>query len=154
MEVRSLGLGCLTVEMPDISRFESRTAMLSCSTEEFYSFITDIRNFGKFIPEDAIKNWQAGEDSCMFTISPMGEVTLKIAEKRPHSLVKFSGKVLVTTGFSLTADINQDHRERASVKLVMEAELNPMLRMFASGPIEQFLGTLADEMEKFGSWRK
>jgi hypothetical protein len=36
----------------------------------------------------------------------------------------------------------------------MEADLNPMLRAIASGPIDRFLETLVTEMENFREWKK
>jgi hypothetical protein len=34
----------------------------------------------------------------------------------------------------------------------MEASLPPMIKMFAAGPIQNFLETLIIEMEKFENW--
>jgi len=36
--------------MTDLSYFESRTGKLSCNAEEVFAFVTDIRNFERFIP--------------------------------------------------------------------------------------------------------
>lgn len=153
MEIGSLGMGSLIISyMQDISKFESRTAELNCSDAEFYGFITDIRNFGKLIPQEVITKWQADEDSCSFSISPMGEITLRITAKTPDTSVIFSGKVLVTIAFDLTTHISQYGNGKAKARLVMEAVLSPMLKMMASGPIESFLETLVCEMEKFEKW--
>lgn len=138
--------------MADITKFESREAKLNCSPEEYYYFITDLRNFGRFIPVEVIKDWQADTDSCKFNMSTIGEVTLSTASKTPFSDVVFSGTVLVTIGFNLHSCISSMSNEKATVKLLMEANLPPIIKMFAAGPIQDFLETLIVEMEKFENW--
>jgi hypothetical protein len=138
--------------MAELSRFESRSASLTCTVEKFYGFITDIRNFGRFIPPEVIKNWQADETSCKFLVSGLGDLKLNIAGKDPFSLVKFGGNALMTIDFILSAIISEESGEKGRVTLVMEAQLNPIMKMMASGPIENFLETLVKEMEKFNEW--
>jgi carbon monoxide dehydrogenase subunit G len=140
--------------MANLSQFSSRTAKLSCSGDDFFSFITDMRNFGQFIPSGSAKGWHADEESCAFTMPPMGEILLKILSKTRASAVSFSGVVLVTTAFTLHVSILDDENSKANVKLLMEADLNPMLKMMASGPIDKFLDTLVTEMENFREWNK
>jgi carbon monoxide dehydrogenase subunit G len=140
--------------MAEISRFESRSASLSCNSEKFYSFITDIRNFEKIIPPDVIKEWQSDENSCRFVVSGLGDLKLNIAGKEPFCLVKFAGNALMTIDFILSVLIAEENTERAKVNLVMEAELNGIMKMMASGPIERFLETLVNEMESFNDWDK
>ena len=140
--------------MSNISRFYSRTARLTCTGEEFYNFITDLRNFGLFIPAGSVTQWKADESSCSFNMTPMGEVTLTITSSTPFSAVSFSGIVLVTTEFVLHVDITAGENGRPEVKLMMESELNPMLKAIATGPIESFLQTLVTEMENFKGWKR
>ncbi len=140
--------------MANLSQFISRLATLTCTGDDFFTFITDMRNFGQFIPEGSAKGWQADEDSCLFTIAPMGEISLKVLSKARASAVCFSGIVLVTTAFTLHVSILEDENSKANVKLLMEADLNPMLKVMASGPIDRFLETLVTEMENFREWKK
>jgi hypothetical protein len=140
--------------MANVSQFNSRMASLSCTGEEFFSFITDLRNFGQFIPARSVNEWHADENSCSFTMNPIGEIALKIFSSSPFSAVSFSGNVLVTTGFMLHVSVAEDEGRKANVKLLMEADLNPMLKAMASGPIERFLETLVTEMENFREWKK
>jgi len=138
--------------MAEISSFVSRSASLSCTSEKFYRFITDLRNFGRFIPADIVKNWQADEISCKFVVSGLGDLNLNLSEKDPFRLVKFGGNALMTIDFVLSALISEDNSARGKVTMVMDARLNPIMKMMASGPIEKFLETLVNEMEKFDNW--
>jgi hypothetical protein len=139
--------------MSDISVYESRSGTLSCSSEEVYNFVTDIRNFGRFIPDGTITQWQAEKDSCSFSVSVVGVISVRITGREPHSKVIFNGDALKKEDFSLTLNISNGKSDTAEVKILLEAELNPMLKMLASKPIVQFLEILISEMEKFREWR-
>jgi hypothetical protein len=136
------------------SKFESRPGSLTCPAIDFYNFTTDIRNFEQFIPEGTIKNWQSSYDSCSFQVPPLGTASVRIIETIPSSVVVFSGDALQKNDFELVVNISENEKKLAVVSLVLTAELNPVLKMMASGPIEQFLETLITEMEKFDNWKK
>lgn len=138
--------------MNNISQFKSRTVTVTCTPEEFFRFVTNMRNFGQFIPAAARESWKATDSECSFNISPMGEVALSIESKTEFSEVLYSGKVLQTTSFRLYTFITDAGAGMASVNLRMDAELNPILKMMASGPIERFLDELSGEMERFRGW--
>ena len=138
--------------MSDTSVFESRTGTLSCSSPEVFNFVTDIRNFGQFIPDGTITNWQAESDSCSFSVSVVGVISLRIKGREPHSKVTYSGDALKKNDFVLTLNIVNGRSDSAEVKILLEAELNPMLKMLASKPIVQFLEIMINEMEKFREW--
>jgi carbon monoxide dehydrogenase subunit G len=134
------------------SNFESRTGKLSCAPETVFNFITDIRNFEQFIPPGNIQNWQATAENCNFQVPPVGSATIRISEKTPFSSVIYSGDALQKNDFTLFVHISEDDKDLANVRLSLEADLNPFLKMMASGPIEKFLEMLISEMEKFEMW--
>lgn len=140
--------------MTDNSIFRSRTARLSCSQEDFFKFITDLRNFSEFIKHDLVQEWEASADSCRLRIQPVGEIKLKITNREPFSSVTFSGDALQKNEFNIDALISDKGNSMAEVELVVRADLNPFLKMMAAGPIEQFLEKMVAEMEKYNGWKK
>jgi len=139
--------------MSDISNYESRSGRLSCTPKEVFDFVTDIRNFEQFIPKGSINNWQSGKDTCSFSVSMIGTVSLRIEKKEPYDKVIFSGDALKKNDFSLILNILENAENNAEVKVKLEAELNPMLKMMANKPILQFLEMLIREMEDFNGWK-
>ena len=139
--------------MSDLSNYESRSGSLSCTPKEVFDFVTDIRNFEQFIPEGTINNWQSEKDTCTFNVSMIGSVTLRIEKTEPYDRVIFSGDALKKNDFSLILNILENANNNAEVKVLLEAELNPMLKMMANKPILQFLEMLIREMEKFNGWK-
>ena len=76
-----------------------------------------------------------------------------IDKKEPFNKVIFSGDALKKNDFSLVLNISDSAVNTADVKVLLEAELNPMLKMVANKPIIQFLEMLIREMENFKGWK-
>ena len=140
--------------MTDLSYFESRSGRLTCNAEEVFAFVTDIRNFEQFIPNGTINNWYAERESCSFNVSMIGAVNLRLAEKEKFNKVVFNGDALKKNDFSLTLYISDNVENNADVKVMLSADLNPMMKMMTSKPIGQFLEILINEMESFRGWKE
>jgi hypothetical protein len=139
--------------MSDPAKYESRTGKLTCKPEEVYNFVSDIRNFTKFIPEGTINDLEISRESCSFNVSSIGNIKLNLTEKEPHNKVVYKGTVFTSNEFSLMLIIEEDNAGKAEVVVKLETRLNPFLKMMAATYIERFLGTLIDEMEKFRNWK-
>ena len=139
--------------MSDISNFESRPGKLTCTAEEVFNFVTDIRNFEQFIPQGTINNWQAERESCSFSVSMLGTVNFRLAEKEMYNKVVFTGDALKENDFSLVLHISGNGEDRAEVRVSLNADLNPVLKVMAAKPIGQFLESLINEMERFRGWK-
>lgn len=140
--------------MTEISQFNSRTGKLSCSPAELFRFVTDIRNLKQFVRSDSVKDLNVDRESCSFYISPLGNINLKISEKKPDRKVIYTGSALKSNDFSLSLDIKESNNRTAEVVVTLDAEMNPIMRMMASKPVKKFLETLIDEMEKFRNWNE
>jgi carbon monoxide dehydrogenase subunit G len=139
--------------MADLSYFESRSGRLTCNAEEVFAFVTDIRNFEQFIPYGTITNWNAKKESCSFRVSMLGTVTVRLSEKEKYNKVVFTGDALKKNDFSLTLNISENVKSLTDVKVLLSADLNPMMKMMAKKPIGQFLEILINEMESFRRWK-
>ena len=138
--------------MDNLSVYESRTGKLATGSKQVFSFLTDMRNFRRFLPEDVIENWQASADECSFEVSPVGRSEIKIVRKDPHDTVKYAGYGLNNTEFHLWVQMKEVKEKDTRVKLTIKADLNPGLKMIASKPIREFLDKLVKGMEDFDGW--
>jgi hypothetical protein len=139
--------------MADLSVFESRKGDLTCTPSELFDFATDIRNFKQFIPAGAsINDLNIESESCSFNISSMGNVTLNLFEKKPFDKVVYNGTLFQSNSYSLVVDIRENLTGKAEVHLKLAAQLNPLMKMLAAKPIENFLGKMIEEMERFRGW--
>lgn len=138
--------------MTDLSFFESRRGTVSCSAKELYAFVTDIRNFERFIQKETINRWKAEKEFCSFSVPMLGTVALRIAEKEEFKRVVYNGDALKKNDFILTLSIADNINNKADAGIVLSADLNPIMKVMATKPIEQFLEKLIYEMEQFRGW--
>jgi hypothetical protein len=139
--------------MDDLSFFESRKGKVSCSAAELFAFVTDIRNFERFAPKGTINKWVAEKDFCCFSVSMIGSVTVRLSQKTEFSKVVYNGDALKKNDFILILNISDNSNTNAGVQVMLSADLNPVMIMMASKPIEQFLEMLINEMESFREWK-
>jgi carbon monoxide dehydrogenase subunit G len=138
--------------MSESAKFESRIGVVKVGGDVIYRFITDMRNFKRFIPGDTVKNWKATVDKCSFEVSPVGNANLKITDSEEFTVVKYSGDGLNGTDFYLWVQIKEVSSDDTRVKLTIKADLNPMIKMMAQKPINDFLEKLVKGVEEFDSW--
>jgi len=138
--------------MSELSYYESRPGNLSCKPEVAFNFITDLRNFGRFIQEGTVSNWKADKDSCSFNFSMLGTVSVRVVEKEAEKLVVYQGDALNRNDFKINVVLSASSEGRADVRLKLAASLNPVMKMMADKPINQFLEILMNEIENFHDW--
>jgi len=138
--------------MEDYTRYESRIGKIRAGEKEIYTFVTDMRNFRRFLPEHTIENWEASVDECSFEVSMVGKSIIKIVRKEPFSTVKYTGYGLNNTEFNFWIQLKEMNENDTRVKLTIKADLNPGLKAIASKPIKEFLNKLVGGMEEFNDW--
>ncbi|HUX97441.1 MAG TPA: hypothetical protein VMV47_17030 [Bacteroidales bacterium] len=138
--------------MSELSYYESRPGNLSCNPDEAFNFITDLRNFGRFIQEGTITNWKADKDSCSFNVSMLGTVSVRVIEKEAGKKVVYQGDALSRNDFKIKVVLSASPEGRADVRLQLTASLNPMMKMMADKAINQFMEILINEIENFRDW--
>ncbi|MEA1886263.1 MAG: SRPBCC family protein [Bacteroidota bacterium] len=138
--------------MENFTTYESRIGKIESGAEEIFAFVTDMRNFKRFLPDHTIQNWEASNDECTFEVSPVGESRIKIVRKDPHNTVKYAGSGLNNTEFYLWVQLKELKGKDTRVKLTIKADLNPGMKMIASKPIKEFLDKLISGMEEFDDW--
>lgn len=139
--------------MSNLSFFESRHGKTTGSAKEVYVFVTDLRNFERFIPAGAIQKWEATKKNCSFSVSMLGTVAVRLIEEEEYCKVVYNGDALGKNDFTLTLNISEINNEAADIHINLSADLNPVMKMMAVKPINQFLEMLIVEIEKFNGWK-
>lgn len=130
------------------TKIESRIGTIASNEERVYNFISNFNNFKQFIPADKLQDYQSTEDSCKFSVPNMGQVGLRIVEKTPFNTVKVSGDGIANQQFNLWVQLKQVGENDTKVKITIKAELNPMLKMMVSKPLQNFVDKLVEAMER------
>jgi len=132
-----------------MTKFESRIGKLDTSGEKAFSFLSDFRNFSRFIPEDKVKEWEASAEQCKFTVDGIGKAGLKIIEKEPDKLIKISGDGTAGLEFYFWIQIKEIEEKDTRIKLTIKADLNPMMKMVAAKPLKSFVNLMIDKIEEY-----
>jgi len=109
-----------------------------------FDFLSDLRNVGRLMPEQVI-DWEADQDRCSFTIKGMTDLHLKIEEKIPNKLVRLIPEGKSPFEFELVSNI-RTLEGAAQVKIVLSANLNPMMAMMAKRPLQNLVNIMADKL--------
>jgi carbon monoxide dehydrogenase subunit G len=129
------------------STFESRVGSVHKSDESIYNFLTNFNNFKKFLTPEKLDKFESTEESCKFTIPGIGEIGLRIIEKEPFKTIKVAGEGMANQKFILWIQLKQIAENDTKVKLTLKSDINPMLKMMVSKPIQDFLNKLVDSIE-------
>ncbi len=129
-----------------MASFKSDKITIHKSQEDIYTFLSDFNNFEKLMPEQ-VTNWQSTDESCSFTIKGMADLAMKMGEKTEFSKVTYVSDGNKPFAFDLNTDIisNGDNTE---TQIILNADLNPMLKMMASRPLQNFVNLLVNKLKE------
>lgn len=115
------------------------------SQEELYHFLSDFKNFSQLMPENTDK-FEITDDGFLFALKGMPTIKLKLQEKTPFNKI-----VLASASeqfpFTLTANIQQNG-DKAKANFEFEGKFNPMISMMVKKPLQKFINTLSENIEK------
>lgn len=121
---------------------ESPKTTVNKSPQDVFDFLSDVKNFEKLMPENISKFEIIDEDTFLFALKGMPEITLKKKEViAPNKIVlgAAGGKI----DFSLVGNIIEIEHAKSDVQLVFNGDFNPMMAMMIKGPISKFIETLS-----------
>jgi hypothetical protein len=129
-----------------MKKIESKKLVINNSQEKIYHFLSNFNNFGKLMPEQII-NWQSTETTCSFTIKGMTDLSMQIKEKMPFHTILISSFGKTPFEFELKCSFENMGAKLTESQLIFFADLNPMLSMMASKPLENFVNMLNERLK-------
>ena len=125
---------------------ESPKVTVQKSAEELFNFLSDVQNFEQIMPQNTDK-FEAGENSFLFALKGMPEIRLNLQQKKPNSKIVL-GSASDKFPFSLTGNIAETSDNTSEIQLTFEGSFNPMMAMMIKGPLQKFINTLSENIEK------
>lgn len=127
-------------------KLETAWKPVNAGTEEVYSFLSDMNNLQKLMPEQVI-NWTSDIDTCQFTIKGMADLGMKIMQRNPHSLISIASHGKSPFPFTLDVQI-EPQGETSQTRMVFNGDVNPFLKMMVEKPLTNFFTMLQDGLSK------
>ncbi len=126
-------------------KLESPKTSINKSQQQVYEFLSSMDNFEKLMPESIQKFELIGENTFLFALKGMPEITLEKKSAEEFDKIELGaagGKI----DFSLTGHIQALSDDQSEVQLVFEGDFNPMMAMMIKGPISKFIETLVSNI--------
>ena len=117
-----------------MTNFESKVS-LSADINKVYSFLSDLNNHEKLMPAN-IYNWSSTTDEARFTIQNMAKLALKVSSRIENQEINIIPAEEAPFAVEMKWTISQNGSE-TEAKLIVSAELNMMMKMLASGPLQK-----------------
>ena len=128
-------------------KLESPKVIVEKSAQELFNQLSEVQNFEQLMPENIAKFEVISDDTFVFGLKGMPEITLKMKEKiAPNKIIL--GAASDKLPFTLVTTLDPISEKSCEVKLNFEGEFNAMMAMMIKGPISKFIETLAENMTK------
>lgn len=108
---------------------------LNATAESVYNFLADLNNHKQLMPENVI-NWSSTKDEARFNIQNMAKLALKISSRQPSSEIIIDAIDAPPFPMQIKWEIKEGDKQ-IQVSFTLAAELNMMLKMLASNPLQK-----------------
>ncbi len=117
-----------------MSTFQSKIT-INLPVSQVYTFLADMNNHQQLMP-DSITEWSSTVDEASFNIQNMVKLSLKVDNRIPDQKISIIPATKPPFDMSLLWTLNGDDSE-TTVTYTISADLNMMMKMMASGPLQK-----------------
>jgi len=126
---------------------ESPKVNVDKSQQELFTFLSNVENYEQIMPESKEKFEVKSQDTFAFSLKGMPEIWLQIKEKREPNLIVL-GSTSDKFDFSLDVVIEDAGNDKSQAQLFFNGKFNAMMAMMVKGPLNKFIGSLAENVSK------
>ena len=130
-----------------MNTFKSQQLSIQRTAEEVYNFITDFSKLGSLMP-DRVVNWSSTADTCSFEIQGMAKLNMRLKEKKACTLLNMIAEGQNPFHYELFIKIFSANENRSEVAVEFHAELNSMLSMMASKPLQNLVELMVEKLKE------
>jgi carbon monoxide dehydrogenase subunit G len=116
--------------------FESNTTIAQ-PIEKVYAFLSDLNHHEQLMPEN-IYNWNSTTDEARFTIQNMAKLALKVSSRVENEEILIVPAEEAPFALDMKWTLTKNGAE-TNAKLTVSADLNMMMKMLASGPLQKLV---------------
>jgi len=124
--------------------------IINKAVADVYQFLNDLNNHEGLMPEN-ITNWSSTVDTASFTIKNMAKLALKIDQRVENKEIVCVPSEKAPFEVRLAWKVEEVSANETQATFVIEAELNMMMKMMASGPLQRLVDHQVTKLkEKLG----
>lgn len=121
-----------------MTEFVSEVKTIPYNEDRIFNMLSDLTNLENVkdrIPEDKIKDFEFDQDSCSFSVPPVGKITFQIVEREPNNTIKFTTTNSPVPLF-LWIQLKQVEEHDTRMKMTVRADLNPFIKQMVAKPLQ------------------
>ena len=112
-----------------------------------YSFLSDLNNHQQLMPEN-IYNWSSTEDEARFTIQNMAKLAIKVSSRKQDEEIIAIPSEDAPFPLELKWSLSDIGDGKTKALYTISAELNMMMKMLASGPLQKLVDHQTGALKK------
>ncbi len=124
---------------------EGRKIIVNKSTEDLRRLLENPEDYKSLMPE-SLQSFEVRDNGFKFSLKGMPEIALKIEEVSDKQVVLASASS--SLDFTLKGDMNAINGNQTEVQLLFEGKFNPFIKMMVEKPLQNFINSLTDNIEK------
>jgi carbon monoxide dehydrogenase subunit G len=117
-----------------MTTFQSKGA-INKPVSDVYLFLSDMNNHQQLMP-DGVTNWQSTTNDASFTVQNMLKLSLKMGECAANREIKIIPSEKPPFDLELKWALSSNN-DQTNVVFTITADLNMMMKMMASGPLQK-----------------
>jgi hypothetical protein len=130
---------------------KSKELIIESSSENLSKHLSVPANLRDFLPNDRVDKWVATDQGCSFQIKNLAQIELKL-DVGNADIVVYKSVNDKPFSFQLNLATVKISETQCTLQISMQAEINAMMSMMLSGPLGNFIQSLADSVKaKYGS---
>ena len=129
-----------------MTEFVSEIKKIPHSNKVVFDVLSDLSKLELMkdkLPADKITNFTCDQDSCSFSVAPVGQVTFVVVNREPNKTIKFKSEQLpfeINVWVQLVSKADNDTR----MKITLRADLNPFIKPMVSKPMKEGIDKMAE----------
>lgn len=123
------------------------STIISKPVREAYAFLADLNNHEQLMPAN-VQNWSSTKDEARFTIQNMAKISLKLSQRIENKELVCVPSEEAPFDMCLRWRLEELSENTTEATFVIEAELNMMMKMLASGPLQRLADHQVEKLKE------
>ena len=131
-----------------MSKFESSIKQIAYPQQSVYNMLSDLTNIERVkdkVPEDKLKDLTFDKDTISISVSPVGQISMRIVERNEPKTIKFASENSPMS-FNFWIQILPVSDTASKMKLTIDANIPFFAKGMVSGPLKEGIEKIADAL--------
>ena len=131
-----------------MSKFESSIKQIAYPQQSVYNMLSDLTNIERVkdkVPEDKLKDLTFDKDTISISVSPVGQISMRIVERDEPKTIKFASENSPMS-FNFWIQILPLSDTASKMKLTIDADIPFFAKGMVSGPLKEGIEKIAEAL--------